>query len=154
MVHETDRIPGSRGRRDGPVRCRRHPRGRDGVDLGTTDRTGLRATPPDTGARREPVRTCVGCRRTDSWSVLVRVVAVTDDPGAPRVVPDPRHRLPGRGAWLHPDTDCLERAVRRRAFVRALRLQAGASLDAVTAYLDGHPDEHQHTTTDKGRVRR
>lgn len=100
------------------------------------------------------MRTCIGCRRTDSWSVLVRVVAVTDDPGAPRVVPDPRHRLPGRGAWLHPDTDCLERAVRRRAFVRALRLQVGASLDVVVAYLDGHPDEHQHTTTDKGRVRR
>lgn len=28
---------------------------------------------------------------------------------------------PGRGAWLHPDADCLATAVRRRAFTRALR---------------------------------
>lgn len=28
---------------------------------------------------------------------------------------------PGRGAWLHPDPDCLAEAVRRRAFARALR---------------------------------
>ncbi|MEI2732575.1 MAG: YlxR family protein [Dermatophilaceae bacterium] len=112
--------------------------------MSTTDRTGLRATPSGGAGRREPIRTCIGCRRTDSWSVLVRVVAVTDDPGVPRVVPDLRHRLPGRGAWLHPDTECLERAVRRRAFVRALRLQAGADVGALTAYLDGRAHGTTH----------
>lgn len=29
--------------------------------------------------------------------------------------------LPGRGAWLHPDPACLDAAVKRRAFPRALR---------------------------------
>jgi uncharacterized protein len=48
---------------------------------------------------------------------LVRVVAVDGD-----LVLDPRRRIGGRGAWLHPDLDCLARAERRRAFPRALRV--------------------------------
>ncbi|MBP2346857.1 putative RNA-binding protein YlxR (DUF448 family) [Streptomyces cinnamonensis] len=40
-------------------------------------------------------------------------------------VPDPRGTLPGRGAYVHPAVVCLDQAVRRRAFPRALR-SAGA----------------------------
>ncbi|MEZ5189928.1 MAG: YlxR family protein [Schumannella sp.] len=32
-----------------------------------------------------------------------------------------RGTTPGRGAWLHPDPGCVEQAIRRRAFGRALR---------------------------------
>jgi predicted RNA-binding protein YlxR (DUF448 family) len=45
-------------------------------------------------------------------------VAVVD--GA--LVLDLRRRIAGRGAWIHPDLDCLGRAERRRAFTRALRV--------------------------------
>ncbi|NNM45481.1 YlxR family protein [Knoellia sp. DB2414S] len=83
-----------------------------------------------------PTRTCVGCRRTDSWSALLRVVAETDDTGAIRLTPDPRHRLPGRGAWLHPTGDCLDQALRRRAFGRALRTSTAPDPAAVTAYVE------------------
>ncbi len=38
---------------------------------------------------------------------------------AGQLVPDPRKILPGRGAWVHPE--CLETAIGRRAFDRALR---------------------------------
>ena len=63
------------------------------------------------------VRTCLGCRsRTDS-SALLRVVARNGE-----VVPDPSAILPGRGAWIHPITACVESATRRRAFGRALRV--------------------------------
>ncbi len=68
-----------------------------------------------------PVRTCVGCRARDSRSSLLRVVLVTDAAGSPALVPDEAARLPGRGAWLHPDPDCLALAQRRKAFGRALR---------------------------------
>lgn len=64
-----------------------------------------------------PVRTCVGCRRRSGTGDLLRVVAVD---GA--LTPDPRRRLPGRGAWLHPVPECLHRAERRSAFPRALRV--------------------------------
>jgi len=38
------------------------------------------------------------------------------------IVADPSGRMPGRGAWLHEDPACRERAERRRAFPRALRM--------------------------------
>ena len=72
------------------------------------------------------IRTCVGCRERADRSVLLRVVAAEVD-GNWCVTPDPRHELPGRGASLHLDAGCFELAVRRRAFVRALR--RGAPLD-------------------------
>lgn len=48
--------------------------------------------------------------------------------------------LPGRGAWLHPDPACLETAVKRRAFSRALRapVRPGAA-EAVRAALARGP---------------
>lgn len=61
---------------------------------------------------------------------LLRVVGIS---GA--LVPDPRGRLPGRGAFLHLDLDCLDLAERRRAFPRALRLAGAPDADAVRAYV-------------------
>ncbi|MQA14631.1 MAG: DUF448 domain-containing protein [Pseudonocardiaceae bacterium] len=101
----------------------------------------MRARPEQVGRRcdehrrREPVRTCVGCRARAAATGLLRVVAVEGI-----LVPDPRCRLPGRGAWMHPDAGCLRTAERRRAFPRALRV-AGA-LDTARvhdhlAQLDG-----------------
>ena len=72
-----------------------------------------------------PIRTCIGCRKRASAAELLRVVATSGADGAGQpvpVVPDPRHRAPGRGAWLHPDLACVELAQRRRAFGRALRV--------------------------------
>ncbi|MEU9866148.1 YlxR family protein [Streptomyces sp. NPDC047971] len=65
-----------------------------------------------------PERTCVGCRERAAKSDLLRIVAVE---GA--CVPDHRGTLPGRGAYLHPASVCLDLAVRRRAFPRAFRVQ-------------------------------
>ena len=81
-----------------------------------------------------PVRTCVGCRQRAAKADLVRVVV--DDRGAGReVVPDPRGRAPGRGAHLHPSLDCLEAALRRRAFTRALRVEPGLSSALVAEHV-------------------
>ena len=82
-------------------------------------------------------RTCVGCRRRDVRSALLRVVAECNDTGEhiARVVADPRLRLPGRGAWLHPTPECLDLAVRRKAFGRALRVKAFLEVAAVSAYI-------------------
>ena len=68
-----------------------------------------------------PVRTCIGCRERTAKSELLRVTAGSDTEGRPAVVPDPAATRPGRGAHLHPTSACYDLAVRRRAFVRALR---------------------------------
>jgi len=52
---------------------------------------------------------------------------------------DVRRRLPGRGAHLHPDPDCLALALRRRALPRALR---HAELDC-THLSDEFTQSHQ-----------
>jgi predicted RNA-binding protein YlxR (DUF448 family) len=65
----------------------------------------------------EPVRTCLGCRQRDDRSALLRVVARDG-----QVVADVAASMPGRGAWVHPTRDCIETAIKRRAFGRALRV--------------------------------
>ena len=64
-----------------------------------------------------PVRTCVGCRERAARPDLVRVVLDGD-----QVVVDENASRPGRGAWLHRRPECLELAITRRAFPRALRV--------------------------------
>ncbi|KQY20621.1 hypothetical protein ASD16_20175 [Cellulomonas sp. Root485] len=78
-----------------------------------------------------PLRTCVGCRATGPRSALLRVVAVQDE-----LVVDVARRMPGRGAWLHPDPGCLEKAERRRAFGRALRVAGQPDTSAVHRHLE------------------
>lgn len=92
-------------------------------------------------------RTCVGCRRRADRSVLLRVVAVQENGSAHlRLEPDPDRRLPGRGAWVHPVGECLEKAIARRAFGRALRLAAAPNPETVERWVQAAAthsgDEH------------
>jgi predicted RNA-binding protein YlxR (DUF448 family) len=75
-------------------------------------------------ARREPVRTCVGCRRTGAKRELLRVVRAPDG----SVAVDPTGKAPGRGAYVHPDPGCVDAATARGGLWRVLR--AGADPDA------------------------
>jgi len=73
----------------------------------------------------DSVRTCVGCRARAPRATLTRVVAVEM-----QVVVDERGSMPGRGAWVHGTNECVDTAIRRRAFGRALRVSG--SLDTQT----------------------
>jgi predicted RNA-binding protein YlxR (DUF448 family) len=73
----------------------------------------------------------VGCRVRTEKSDLLRVAAVEGE----ALVPDHRGRLPGRGAYLHPDLRCLDLAERRRAFPRALRLTGPLDASALRQWL-------------------
>ncbi|WP_030195376.1 YlxR family protein [Streptomyces sp. NRRL S-87] len=87
-----------------------------------------------THARACPERTCVGCRERAAKSDLLRIVARGDE-----CVPDPRGTLPGRGAYVHPAVNCLELAVRRRAFPRALRTQRALDTAELRKTLEATP---------------
>ena len=63
-----------------------------------------------------PVRTCVGCRQHGNRADLVRLVSIH---GLLSV--DFAKNLPGRGVWLHSSLSCLETAIERSAFSRALK---------------------------------
>jgi predicted RNA-binding protein YlxR (DUF448 family) len=66
--------------------------------------------------RHEPVRTCVACREEAGKRTLVRIVRGAD--GA--AVVDLTWRAPGRGAYLHRITGCIDTARKRRNLERAL----------------------------------
>jgi uncharacterized protein len=51
--------------------------------------------------------------------------------GEPRVVLDSDRTMPGRGAWLHPDVECLELARRRSAVARSLHLAGPVDLTGI-----------------------
>ncbi|PID54391.1 MAG: hypothetical protein CSA58_06000 [Micrococcales bacterium] len=81
------------------------------------------------------MRTCVGCRNRGERHRLLRVVAAQLRQGQRTVVPDPAATQPGRGAWIHLSEQCVERAERRRAFLRALRIQGPVSTTPVREYV-------------------
>ena len=70
-----------------------------------------------------PERTCIGCRQRAPRAQLLRLVLTPSG----ELDVDARAVRPGRGAWIHPDPECLTLAERRRAASRALR--TGGPLD-------------------------
>ena len=68
-------------------------------------------------ARREPQRTCVGCRLKASKRSLLRVVRS----GNGMVRPDLTGSAAGRGAYVHRDAACVDLAMRRGGMAHALR---------------------------------
>ena len=78
--------------------------------------------------RTAPERICVGCRQRDAKSALLRFAIVPDEP---RLVPDPRMRLPGRGVSVHPTRECIRSAVGRGGFARAIRGKLTLDTEAI-----------------------
>jgi len=68
---------------------------------------------------------------------LLRVVAVSAENGNGAVIVDHAGNQPGRGAWLHPVPECLHAAIRRRAFVRALRIDGSPDVSGVEEHFEG-----------------
>jgi len=90
-------------------------------------------TPAPTTAPASPRRTCIGCRRVAGSGEMIRI-SLSD--GRLAVGPGP-----GRGAWLCRDApDCVERALRRGALGRALRVEvAPEALEALRTCVGGAP---------------
>ncbi|PKV88274.1 hypothetical protein BX283_5885 [Streptomyces sp. TLI_146] len=73
----------------------------------------------------------MGCRERAAKTDLLRIVEVE---GA--CVPDPRGTLPGRGAYVHPASVCLDLAVRRRALSRAFKVKEPLDSEAVRQHVE------------------
>ncbi len=75
-------------------------------------------------------RTCVGCRQLDAVTHLVRIVATHTTCQV-----DEKGNAAGRGAWIHPDVGCLNRAIRTHAFDRAFRT-GGLDSEPIRQWLE------------------
>ena len=97
--------------------------------------------------RRVPQRTCVACRTVEGKRALVRVVRTPE--GAVQV--DPTGKRNGRGAYLHASRTCWDKALARETLQHALKTEiSDADRDAIVAYRDSLPDEHEQG--DEGKV--
>lgn len=77
-----------------------------------------------------PMRTCVGCRACVNKADLVRLVISGE-----QLIVDASGSHPGRGAYVHPSKECLDKALKRRAFPRALRWNGPINIHDVSEQL-------------------
>ncbi len=69
--------------------------------------------------KRQPERTCIGCRGVFKKDEVVRVVA-----GPTGFVIDYREKLPGRAAYVCPRIDCIRKALGKGNLARSLNSKA------------------------------
>jgi hypothetical protein len=80
------------------------------------------SSPPPPERPQRPQRRCIVTGEIRDRGALLRLVVGPD--GA--IVPDIEARLPGRGLWLTPRRDIVDRAVAKRMFARAARRPVAA----------------------------
>lgn len=94
------------------------------------------------GVRRRhvPVRTCIGCRQEAGKRALVRIVRTPEQ----RLVVDPSGRANGRGAYLHVERRCWEKALKGGTIGYALKFTpAREDVEALRAFADALPEESE-----------
>jgi len=69
--------------------------------------------------KRQPERTCIGCRGVFKKDEVVRIVA-----GPAGFVIDYREKLPGRAAYVCPRLDCIRKALGKGNLARSLNSKA------------------------------
>ena len=69
--------------------------------------------------KKTPMRQCLGCREMKPKRELIRVVRSPEG----EVSLDFKGKMPGRGAYVCPNAECLKKAVRSKALERALSIE-------------------------------
>jgi len=69
--------------------------------------------------KRIPMRQCLGCREMKPKRELIRAVKSPDG----EVNLDFKGKMPGRGAYLCPNGECLKKAMKSKALERAFSVQ-------------------------------
>lgn len=64
-----------------------------------------------------PLRLCIVCREQKQKSELLRIVRTSDG----EITFDPSGKLPGRGAYICADGDCVEKAAKKHALDRVYK---------------------------------
>lgn len=67
--------------------------------------------------KKIPQRMCTGCGQMRDKKSLLRIVCTPEG----EIVPDTTGRLPGRGAYLCPNADCLKKALKTKRLERSLK---------------------------------
>ena len=90
--------------------------------------------------KKIPLRQCLGCREMKPKKELIRVVRSPE--GA--VSLDFKGKLPGRGAYVCPNSECLAKARKSRALERAFSAQMPPEVwEALEKQMEGGDPDAQ-----------
>ena len=74
--------------------------------------------------KKAPIRQCLGCREKKLKNELIRAVKSPEG----EISLDFKGKKPGRGAYICPNPECLNRAIKTKALSRAFSTQIPESL--------------------------
>lgn len=100
---------------------------------------------PQTAASSRPQRRCVSCRQTRDKQDLIRITRHGDT-----VAVDLTQTLPGRGSYVCPDLECVDRAHQRDAAFLRSSLRGGTTnqvqraLMVIRTHLTSAPHHKEH----------
>lgn len=73
--------------------------------------------------KKIPMRQCVGCREMKAKREMIRVIRTAEeDETASRILLDVTGRKNGRGAYICPNSTCLQAAIRNKGLERSLKM--------------------------------
>lgn len=88
--------------------------------------------------KKIPMRQCLGCREMKPKRELVRVVRSPE--GA--ISLDLKGKAPGRGAYICPHAECLQRAIKQKALEHTFSCQIPQEIyDRLLAEMEEEPNE-------------
>ncbi|MBI2766434.1 MAG: YlxR family protein [Chloroflexi bacterium] len=88
--------------------------------------------------RHIPQRTCIGCREAQGKRTLIRVVRTPEQ----RVIIDATGKANGRGAYLHANAACWEKALKGGTIKYALKITpVPEDVEALRAFANELPAE-------------
>ncbi len=69
--------------------------------------------------KKIPMRQCIGCRQMKKKQDMIRVIKTPEGD----ICIDATGRKNGRGAYICPNMECLEEAIRHKALDRSFKMQ-------------------------------
>lgn len=73
--------------------------------------------------KKIPMRQCVGCREMKAKKDMIRVLKTTSEEEAkPLILLDTTGRKNGRGAYICPNSECLNAAIKNKGLERSLKM--------------------------------
>jgi hypothetical protein len=85
--------------------------------------------------KKVPLRTCIGCGEVKPKKELLRIVRTPNR----EINFDPTGKASGRGAYMCPKKDCLDRAVKKKKFSAALEVpESEKEIEKLAVALSEH----------------
>ena len=87
--------------------------------------------------KKVPMRKCTGCQEMKSKRELIRIVKSDDDTYSLDVT----GKKSGRGAYIRPNKDCLEKAIKNKGLERSFKSAVPKEIyDILKSQLEGEDE--------------